>query len=360
MGPVLSESAAAPTRPSTGGHAFWWRLTDNLFRRFIWFLVPVLVMTVVGVAQARKTLEVYHSSATLSASTNPLVPEQQALGATAQFWESPSAATSRIINERLGTDNFLAGVADKAGLGDEIGSGLIDLGVLRANVWAATRGDTILSIGAQWGDAQTSYNLVAATIEQYEEYITETVASNSSDAEQYYSDQLTGHVLERDQADQALTEYIRTLPPLDAGQNYTRDVQFEIDRLTAKLANAEDKVNATQEHIDEARLASAAETTKAVRSFTVIDKPSVPGAPQSTFMKRVILIASFMLLGVVIAIAALLVTTMLDHTVASPADLLALGGISLVATVPQLRLSVRADNGQSMRRRRATQHAGGT
>jgi hypothetical protein len=54
---------------------------------------------------------------------------------------------------------------------------------------------------------------------------------------------------------------------------------------------------------------------------------------------------SFMLLGAVIAFAALLVTTVLDHTVSSSVDLLAISGISLVATVPPVKLG-RGDGGK--------------
>jgi hypothetical protein len=72
-------------------------------------------------------------------------------------------------------------------------------------------------------------------------------------------------------------------------------------------------------------------------------------------MKRATLIASFFLLGLVIAAGALLVTTVMDQTVSSSADLLALSGVSLVATVPPVALAFDQSRRRpfGVRRRRA-------
>lgn len=318
----------------------------------MWFLLPILGMTAFGVSQASNTPQVYQSTGTLSASTNPLVPELSATGANVQWWEGPAAATSRIINERLSTNTFIAAVAEQAGLRGAIDAGLIDLGVVRAAIWASPNGDSILSINAQWNDAQTSYQLVAATISQYEAFITETVAGNSSEAVTYYSEQLDSLQAERDTAERALTDYIAGLAQYDDDATYPIGVQIEVDRLTSRLDAVESQIAAAEAKIDEARLQESQQTTQAGRSFTVVDEPRVSGAPQSTLMKRVMIIAAFLLMGVVIAAAALLLTTVLDQTVASPADLLALGGVALVATVPPVRLAGHARSRRWRARRR--------
>ena len=117
-------------------------------------------------------------------------PSRQISGASAQFFETPAAATSRIINERLQTDLFLTAVAENAGIGCAVESGVIDLGVIRQSVWASANGDSILSVNAQWADPQVSYNLAAAIIKQYQTFLTDTVASDATAADDFYTSQL--------------------------------------------------------------------------------------------------------------------------------------------------------------------------
>lgn len=320
---------------STGGRssAFWWRLVDNAFRRFVWYALPIVILTGVGVLQASNTIELYESTATLSASSNPLVPEQNASGATAQFFESPAGATSRIINEQLRTDSFLMAVADEAGLDQALEIGIIDLEVVRSSIYASERGTSILSVVAQWGDPQTSYQLVSATIDQYQEFLSESVASNAAEAEAFYTEQLEALEVERDLAQEALTTYAASLPP----DEDSFVAQVEVERLSNELAAAELKVDEAQQNIDAARLARAQQTTEAGRSFTVIDVPRVPDAPESTLIKRLTVVVSFMVLGAAISASVLLITTALDRTVSSVADLLVLPSVTLVASVPTLR-----------------------
>jgi hypothetical protein len=117
---VLSETTAAESQHRSGGAAFWFRLTDNLFRRLGWWLLPVVGFTALGFVQAGNTIDQYRSSATLSAAENPLVGSPVVGAASAQWWETPAAATSRIINEQLRTDSFISTVAESAGLADAI------------------------------------------------------------------------------------------------------------------------------------------------------------------------------------------------------------------------------------------------
>ncbi len=337
-GEVLRESAADGAPRRAGGQAFWWRLSDNLFRRLFWFALPVIALTVLGVAQARDTLALYRSTGTLSASTNPLVPQQPISGASAQFYESPGGATSRIINERLQTDRFLRAVADQAGLTSAIESGLIELDIVRESIWASANGDSILSVNAQWADPSVSYNLAAATIDQYETFLTETVASDSNAAEDFYTTQLEALNEEHEAAQAALDTYVRSLPDPEPGSSsYPINVQLEVERLNDKISSMEERIDAAQENVNAAKLARTQQTSEVGRSFDVIDAPRVPSAPESTLMAEAMLIASFLVLGLVIAAAALLVTTMLDQTVASAADLLSITGITTVATVPPAR-----------------------
>jgi hypothetical protein len=359
---VLSESAEQSRQPA-GGPAFWWRLTDNLFRRIGWFLLPVLAMTLIGFSQANKSGAMFFSSATLSASTNPLVPDQQLSGMTPQLWESPASATSRIINERLRTDDFLTKVARDAGLSNALDSGLLNLSAVRTGIWASADGDSILSVNARTSDPQLSYALVSATIDQFQKYVTDTAASDSTEAESFWTERLQQLQSQRDDAQQRLASFIDDLPKLAPGEE--RDIidSTTLTRLNDRLSALDAQVDDATAKLDQASLQHTQQAAQATQRITVIDEPSVPAAAQSTLMKRITIVGSFMFLGVVISVAALLVTTVLDQTVASSRDLLGLEGIALVATVPPVRFAGNGQaNGRSLLpdrlRRRTSNHEG--
>lgn len=332
---VLSESGAGESQPRPGASAFWWRLTDNFFRRIVWYLLPIVALTVVGVMQASSTLRLFASSGTLSAASNPLVPDQPISGVTRGIFETPASATSRIINERLRTDSFLLSVADRAGLTEAIESGLINVDIVRASVWASANGDSILTVNARWADPQTTYELVAATIDEYEMFLNESVASDSTAAEAFYTEQLRRLETQRDQARAVLDEYAIGLPEPE-GDEYPVAIQLELDRLAGEVQSVEDQIMTAQQRLDEARLARAQQTTEAGRSFTIIDPPRVPTSPESVLIDQATTVISFAVLGAVIAAAALVLTTALDRTIASPADVRGMAGIPFVTTVPKL------------------------
>lgn len=335
---------------ASGSTAFWWKLSDNAFRRLVWLLLPVVLLTGVGVLQASKTLELYRSTGVLSAARNPLVPDQEISGATTLYWESPADSTSRILNERLRTDSFVDEVTARAGLQEAIEDGLVHRETIREHIGASASGSSIVNVSATWADAPTSQALATAAIAVYQEFLANEVASDASQAEQFYTEQLAKYEADVEAARSELTDYVESLPPVSDPDLRSADVQLRIEQLGDALRDAQSKVSATRGNIEAAQLAVAQSRSEAGSSLSVIDEPLVPSAPESKLMSKAVTVLSFFLLSVVVAVAALLVTTALDHTVASPHDLTSIGGISIVTTVPRVRALQAAGNGTRKRR----------
>jgi uncharacterized protein involved in exopolysaccharide biosynthesis len=317
-----------------GATAFWWRLTDNAFRHLVWFFIPILVFAGVGVVQASKALELYQSSGVLSASSNPLVPDQQVAGSGPQYWETVASATSRTINEQLRTDKFLLDVATAAGLGDAVASGALDLEIVRSSVYSFADGTSLVQIRATWADPDTAFALAQSTIDTYQQFLADTVASNSSEAVKFYTEQLVQYNEEVTVAEAALVDYVDSLPS-DRDPRLSETLQ--IQRLTDSVQAAESKVASTESDIEQAKLVVAQSTSEAGRSLRVIDAPKVPTSPESTLIDQVMTVVAFLILGVLAAIAALLLSTVLDRSVSSVSDLVGINGVTLVATVPAVR-----------------------
>ncbi len=296
-------------------------------------------MGAIGFTQAMNTTALYKSSATLRASTNPLLPEQTVSGADARLWETPAAATSRIISDQLSTDAFLTAVADGAGLGQAIESGQLELDVVRVSVWSSSSGDSLLSVNASWADPQTSYQLVDATIAEYNRFLAETVARDASNALSFWTERLDALQTERLNAEEELADFLADQPALVDDQAYPADVQLRIGRLSGNIESIEVQIRAIEAEIDRAILTRTQQTTEAGKSFSIVDEPRVPTAPESTLITQAMLVLSFLLMGFVIAVAALAVTTVLDHSISSTADLIGIDGVTQVAIVPPVALS---------------------
>jgi hypothetical protein len=292
-----------------------------------------------------------------------LLPNVELSGVAAQYWETPADALGRSINEQLSTKSFLESVAEGAGLGDAVKSGLVDLSVVRSSVWASPAGGSILRVNAQWNDPNVAYQLARSTISEFQDFVATSAASDFTEAETFWESERAKRDLARQAADDELTAFVDALPDLPPGSELPFNDQMQWDRLIAKLDTLEASVAESQANIDEARLAQNQQSSQADRSLTVVDPPEMPGAPESTTMKRLMTLASFVLLGMVIGTAALLVTTVLDQTVASPADVFQVEAVSLVATVPPVRFASEGRRSRVWRRRvgrRSASAAGGT
>ena len=338
-------------RQGVSAPAFWWRLADNAFRRLVWLMIPVVLFAALGFWQASKTLDLYQSGGRLTASTNPLVDQQVGGAPERQYWETPAQASSRTINEQLRTDSFIEQVADRAGLKEAVDAGFLDLVTIRGAVWSSANGTSLVNVNATWGDPQTAFGLVSGTISAYQQYVAASVASLSEEAVAFHVEQLSEFEAEVETAQAELEQFVEDAGDIDADdRSVTVDIQ--LTRLTSALAAAEAKVAATKADIDEAELAVEQSRSEAGRSLTVIDEPNVPSAPQSTLIERISTIISFTMLGVVIMLAALVIGTVLDQSVASASDLRPLNGVEHVAVVPVLGFDTpRRRRGTRKRRR---------
>src|SRR4051812_34926348 len=101
------------------GRRFAYRLTENFFRRWPLYLIPLILLIAFGMMKAKDTVPMYSTSGTLSVGSNPLLAGvTPAKSNDGFYWESAADTTARQINEQLSTDQFIDGVATEAKLND--------------------------------------------------------------------------------------------------------------------------------------------------------------------------------------------------------------------------------------------------
>lgn len=318
---------------TTSARLFAQRSVDNLFRRGFWYLLPVVVLAVVGVSVARGLPTRYVADAGLSASTNPLVDRTLIRGAAIADWETPAAGTARLINEQLQTDAFIDEVAERAGLDGPIDSGVIGYDIVRDNLGARTSGSTHLRLVARWDDPVTAQLLVASTIDAYRAHLEEIVSSDSTAAIEFWSARRTEAEQRVQEAETTYETYLGSLGPVPEDGERTADEQLTIRRLDAELARATEAVNEARSAIDTAQLSLVQAQSDAGRQLLVIDAPTVPAGPESDALRTLLPVVMFIAIGIMLSAIAVVVTTVLDRAVRHEAHLAALTGAPTTVTI---------------------------
>jgi|GEM_PF-4771853 len=323
-------------RSQTSGRRFWFRVAESFFRRWPLYLLPLLLLIGVGVLQASRVTAQFRSVGVLNVASNPLLSDVSPLGVTgATSFETPSAATTRMINELLRTEVFVRSVAEHAGLKGALEANLVTIDQIRARVGASSTGTRLLDVSASWPDATTAVQLVISTIDQYTDHVLQGQIKNSKEAETFYTDLASGYSKALADAQDALKNYVVANPAPRIGERPAEQtltmqtMQGVITQAQTQLTNAENK-------IEEAKLATQQARNQTGDSLQLVDPPEVPTAPASVHRQQAITLAVYLFLGLFVVVAMLLVSSLLDRAVRSAEDIDVATGLAVVATVPSI------------------------
>ena len=327
----------APDVPISSGGDFSERLVESFFRRWFLYLAPVVLLAAVGVRSASGLEGEFESSARLSATSNPYVYQPDIRGTQIEYYESAASGTARLVNEQLQTDAFINDIAERAGLGDAVDSGLVTRGDIRSRVYASDSGRSNMSIRALWDDPNTALLLVEATMNGYREYLGDLAAADSSEAIEFWSKQKQDAVADVNLAEGELTSYVEQLPPLQAGEDRPTEQVLEIQRLNSAIDRALDAEREAQAAIDEAEFAAAQALSNSSRELLLIDPPTAATAPDSVRRDQIVAVAMFTLLGLVMSAAALILGTAADKSIRTRSQLISVHGTPTAVVIPHLR-----------------------
>ena len=313
------------------------RLIDGFFRRWYAYVLPVVVFSLLGVYSASQIVGFHTSVGRLNATANPFVDQPDIRGTEVGYYETPASATARLINEQLATDAFIDDVAERAGLAGLLDSGLITRADVRSNIGANAEGNNNLTVSASWSDSQTAYRLAESTIAGYSDYLLGLAAADTAEAVQFWTQRKAAATAEVDAASEQLSQYLAGLPEATSGTERTPEQLFEIERLNSVVDRALDVEREAQNAIDEASFISAQALSKSARELLVIDPPALSLAPSPVLRDQVVAFSMFLLLGVMVSSAALVMITLLDRTVRSASQLGIAGDVKTVVQVPRLK-----------------------
>jgi hypothetical protein len=340
-------------RSQASGRRFWYRVAETFFRRWPMFLLPLVVLIGLGVVQATRVTAQYRSVGVLNVASNPLLSDVSPLGGTgATGFETPSAATTRQINELLRTEVFVRTVAEHAGLKGALDAKLVTIAQIRARVGASSTGTRLLSVSATWPDATTAAQLVTSTIAQYTDHVLQVEIKQSSEAETFWTGLVSGYQKELDAAQAALQAYVVANPPPRIGERPAEQT-LAMQAMAGLIDAAQTKLTTAETKIEEAKLATQQARSQTGDSLQLVDPPEVPSAPQSIHRRQAMAVAVYMFLGLFVVVAMLILSSLLDRAVRSAEDIDLATGLPVVATVPSIAaLSRRVEQRVTNRERR--------
>jgi uncharacterized protein involved in exopolysaccharide biosynthesis len=265
---------------------FFSRLLETFFRRwwlYVLVLVPFLALGVVTIGSSRTT---YRSTGVYS--VNKYTLENSALGNKTEnpFGNDTAAVyTSRQINTLLGTNDFLKTVISNAdGVQANIDSGALTEQQVRGSIGVAADGDLLVAINAVSPNPTLSQNLAAAIMPSYVQWLTDP-------------------------------------------------------------AKAQDSPNASSDQTDPNLIAAAAQDAAINRgvingSIRTVDRPEAPLGPEPHRKKDAVTLVLFLLLGLMVMAAVVVVATLLDHSVRYSDEIEMQLHVPVLAIVPDSRTAI--------------------
>ncbi len=310
------------------------RLLESFFRRWYLYLVPVLLLGILGFLSVSGTKSKFESSGTFNVENTTILLHPERNGVEPTFGETPADTTSKRISATLGTDQFIKDVATRAGLDQALASGKITANWIRSSLSASANGSNLVKVAAVNEDPQIAQRLAQSTIDAYVQTVIDAASSQSTAAVSFFDDLIATYQGNVDQATKALNDYVASHPTPALGAR-PEDEQAELSRLNAALTQAQTALSSAEGKRQDAEL--SIEQTKADmgQQMRLIDAPALPLGPQAKLKTMIMSFATFLILGFILTIGALVVATVLNHTILSAADVKERLGVRLLAVVPE-------------------------
>jgi capsular polysaccharide biosynthesis protein len=310
------------------------RLFETFFRRWWLYLVPVVLLAGLGVMKVSGAKDNFRSVGTVNVASTTLTSSLSDVRGNPDYgWDTPASATSKQLNALLGTEQFVSSVASAAGLDDEVSSGLITLDEIRVSVYSWATSSNLMKVSASSADPSIAPALARATIEQFIQLVIDSEVSDSTSAESFYAELADSYEDDvstaRQEFDRFVTAHPAPLPPLTRPEHE----QIEFNRLSALLSQAEGRYNNALDKSLGARLSIQQSMADVSQRLRMLDSPD--GAYKEGKLKKAVLtFGTFVAIGLLLAMASVLLGTLLDHSVRTASDVQQRLGLRVLAIVP--------------------------
>lgn len=298
------------------------RVLETFFRSRWTYLLTVLLPLVAGVLFFVFVPAGYKVRGTIYVQRESLLTTLASDREVRQF-TTPSQATLSEISSLLNTESFAVSVLQNTNLRDGLDQGprakdrLLE--EYRKAMTILAEGSNIVVIGAEDPDPLVAQQLASETMNAYVRWRIDFERADSEAAQTFFADLIARYEDQLAESEQDLRDYLVMYPDPVRGARSSEE-EFEIQRLQAAVDEAETRAQEARQKEEDARLALAKVNSNALQEYLVIDAPSVPNAPPSVVRRAALILGVFMALGLVLAVARLVLAIILDRSLYFPID----------------------------------------
>jgi hypothetical protein len=235
--------------------------------------------------------------------------------------------TSRNINELLGTNEFAMNVADNAGIGSAIESGVLQLAGIRQSIGAYPTGTNLVTIRVATDNPELSFRLASSTIASFTQWVIDGDVAESTAAEAFFDNLLMTYESDLNEARTALSSF----------EGDSSEPSVERDRLASEVELAVGRYASALQKSEDAQLRTETATSDITQRLRVVDVPQLPFAPESSRKAAALTVATFVAVGMLFAIGFVAAGAVLDRSVRYVGDVQSRLHLDVLAVVPAVR-----------------------
>ncbi len=313
------------------------RLLESYFRRPILTLLPILLLSVLGVFFILNQESVYIANGKLRVESQTSVEQLSDTGGGSFSWKTIAQQTVDQFDNLTETDAFVRAVISQTDLEEELltfdGTEGEFFDQVREDLWAAAIGEDQFGVVGRSTNPEISAQLVVASIESFLQWNINTELKDSKVAVDFYDQQVGEYLAEFDQRQGELREFLRTHPEPDRGERPAIE-QLEINRLQALTDDAAKRYTNARDQQEQAKL-QVARAESAVRvKYTLVDAPKIPEESEDSLTQKATTLIMFGMLGGVVSLAWIVGAALLDRTFRYPIDVRSGVELPVLAAVP--------------------------
>jgi capsular polysaccharide biosynthesis protein len=285
-------------------------MLETFLRRWLLFLLPVVVLGAFGVYSVLAKGTTYRSTGVIQVNTDTLLSTLSVINANGDFGgDTPATYTARQLNTLLGTDRFLDEVITNAGVQSSVENGALTRQQVRRSVAAQAGGDELVGVSAATSNPELSFRLADSAIRTYKDWETDHRVTDSQATIDVLKDQIAR---QQQNIDQAIAE----------------------GALAPTITGLREDLNAMRTDLDKAEREQSTAAAQIDQTLTSVDEPVQPTAPESSRSKDIQTVLMFLVLGAVVGGAALVVVTITDRSVRYAEEIESRFQLPVLASIP--------------------------
>ena len=311
------------------------RLLETFFRRWVLYLVPMVVFLGLGFMSVTSTKDTYVSTAVVYVDDQSLLATITGVGGpSGGGFQTPAQVVSEQMNSAFQTEGLVRSVAEEAGVTAALEDGTMTIGDLRGALSFAPSGSNLVHVGASSPNPEESSGLATAAVASFIDFVVEANLSESAAAEEFLVELVQRYQAEEAAATTGLNTYLQSHPDAPGRARPTVE-QAAIDSLRSAIATANGRYTDALDKLENARLATAQTRGDVAQRLQVVDEAQTPSAPQGSMRAKVLTMAMFGLLGFLLCAAAVLAGTLLDRSIRTATDVAERLHVVALASLPK-------------------------